>query len=66
MIVVCTKHDLADHDLDRLDRHGEQAFHSAAFDLPRHRKRGEHRHAHGQEHAEEPRQMLYWVMPSGL
>ena len=47
--------DLAQHDLDRRDRHGEQAFHGAALDLARDRERGEDQHGHGQDGADEPR-----------
>ena len=47
--------DLAQHDLDRLDRHGEQAFHGAALHLARHRQRREDQHGHGQDGAEQSR-----------
>ena len=38
--------DLAEHDLERRDRHGEQALHGAALDLARHRQRREDQHGH--------------------
>ena len=48
-------HDLAEHDLDRRDRHRQQAFHRAALDLARHRQRGEDQHGHGEDGADEAR-----------
>ena len=47
--------DLAEHDLERADRHGEQALHGAALDLARHRQGGEDQHGHGQDGAEQAR-----------
>ena len=44
-------HDLAQHDLDRADRHGEQVLHGAALLLARHGKAGHHHHGHGQHDA---------------
>ena len=48
-------HDLAEHDLDRRDRHRQQAFHGAALDLARDRQRGEDQHGHGEDGADEAR-----------
>ena len=48
-------HDLAEHDLDRRDRHRQQAFHGAALDLARHRQRGEDQHGHGEDGADQAR-----------
>ena len=49
------RHDLAEHDLDRRDRHRQQAFHGAALDLARHRERGEDQHRHRQDGADQAR-----------
>jgi len=46
-------HDLAEHDLQRARRHGQQIFHRAALDLSRHGERGEHHHGHGEDHADD-------------
>ena len=46
-------HDLAEHHLDRPDRHRQQAFHGAALDLAGHRQRGEDQHGHGQDGADQ-------------
>ena len=48
-------HDLAEHDLDRRDRHGQQVLHGAALDLARDRERGEDQHGHGEDGADQPR-----------
>ena len=48
-------HDLAEHDLDRRDRHRQQALHGAALDLARHRQRREDQHGHGEDGADQPR-----------
>ncbi len=48
-------HDLAQHDLDRLDRHRQQALHGAALDLARHRQRRKDQHGHGEDGANEAR-----------
>jgi hypothetical protein len=45
--------DLAEHDLERRDRHGEQAFHGAALDLAGDRERGEDQHRQGENGAEQ-------------
>src|SRR5262245_54498568 len=45
--------DLAEHDLDRRDRHGQKAFHGPALDLARHRERGEDQHGHGENGADQ-------------
>ncbi len=47
--------DLAEHDLERLDRHGEQALHGAALHLARDGERGEDQHGHGEDGAEQAR-----------
>ena len=47
--------DLAQHDLERLDRHGEQALHGAALHLARDGQRGEDQHGHGEDGAEQAR-----------
>ena len=58
---ACTKpisdigRDLAEHDLERRDRHRQQAFHRAALDLARDRQRGEDQHGHGEDGAEQAR-----------
>ena len=44
---------LADHDLDRRGRHGEQILHRAALGLARQRDRGHHHHRHLQDDAEQ-------------
>ena len=45
--------DLAEHHLDRRDRHRQQALHGAPLDLARHRERREDQHGHGQDGADE-------------
>ena len=44
---------LAEHDLERAGRHGEQVFHRAALGLARQRDRGHHHHRHLQDDAEQ-------------
>ena len=59
MIAICTRadddigRDLAEHDLGRPHRHGEQRLHRAALDLARHRQRGVDQHGHGEDRADQ-------------
>ena len=49
------RHDFAQHDLERRDRHREQALHSTTLDLTRDRQRCEDQHRHGQNGAHQSR-----------
>ena len=47
------RHDLADDELERLDRRDDQLLERAALALARDRHRGEHHHGHRQDHADQ-------------
>ena len=49
------RRDLADHDLERSRRHGEEIFVGAAFALASERKAGHQHHGHRQDDGEQPR-----------